>query len=109
ELSRRAPDATESPPPGGRRPRACGALGAGLFPGLEVGQRVDRMTARSLPAADPHLQVQVRCRRVAGLPGAADELAGGHRLPFRDVERAGLAVREHEIEADQRVLDDVVA
>src|SRR5947209_10795735 len=98
---------------GRRRGRATPAesrlLRACSFPGLQVGQRVDRVSARRLPAADPHLEVQVRSRRVTRLAGEADLLAGGDRLASCDLERARLAVSEHEVEADQGVLDEGVA
>src|SRR5581483_5627784 len=111
ELSRRgrrcyrvASDPSRTP---GRPPAAT--LGARFFPGFQVGQGVDRMAAGCLPAAYPHLEVQMRRGRITGLTGTAHLLARGDRLAFGDGERARLAVREHEVEADQRVLDDVVA
>ncbi len=65
-----------------RGARRCGVhaasprLVARRFPGLEIGERVDRVPARRLPAADPHLEVQVRRGGVAGLAHETERLAG---------------------------------
>lgn len=52
---------------------ACwpGAPRRSVFPGFQIRQRVDRASTGGLPAADPHLEVQMRRRRIAGLPGLA--------------------------------------
>ena len=90
--------------------RASGTRSSGrVFPSFEIGQRVDRVPTRRVPAADPHLEVQVGGRRVAGLAGEAESLPRGDRLAGADGQRTGLAVVEHEFKADRRVLDGVVA
>ena len=61
------------------RAAADGSAARRLFPGLQVGQRVDRVAAGRVPAADPHLEVQVRRGRVAGLAGEAELLPRGSR------------------------------
>jgi integrase len=66
ELSRRWPIFRRH-----RSYRAEGASAA-VFPSFEIRQRVDRVPAWRVPAADPHLEVQVRRSRVAALPGLAD-------------------------------------
>src|ERR1700704_6354821 len=82
---------------------------AALFPSFEIRQRGDRMPAWRVPAADPHLEVQMRRGRVAGLPSLADLRAGRDGLVGADEQRRSLAVVEDEVEADRGVLDGVVA
>ena len=55
---------------------------AGLGPGLEQRQRVDRVPA-DVPAAHPDLEVQVRAARLAGAADLADALADAHVLADR--------------------------
>src|ERR1700677_1906611 len=83
--------------------------GGPTFPGFEVYERVDRVAARGLPASYPHLEIQVWGRRIAGLARLAQRLPGSHALTGAHGERSGLAVGEHEVEADARVLHGVVA
>ncbi len=57
-------------PPAARGDQRLRPRRSAVFPGFEIGQRVDRVPAGGLPAADPHLEVQVRRGRIAGLAGA---------------------------------------
>src|ERR1019366_2077315 len=108
ELSRRNGRSYLLSGPAGR-PRRRAAARLAVFPGFEVGQRVDRVTAAGLPASHPHLEVQVRGRGVARLARLAERLPRRYGLPGAHRERVCLAVREHEVQTHARVLHGVVA
>src|SRR5260370_40751088 len=87
-----------------RPARAGGRSGARVFPGFQVGQRVDRGAAFGVPTTDPDLEVEVRRGRVPRLPGPAGLLACGDGLAAGGRERTFLAAGEEQGEADRAVL-----
>src|SRR5580693_6312071 len=77
------------------------------FPSFQVNQRVDRIPALGLPAANPHLEVQMRPGGVAGLADLADCLTRRYDLSGADGQRRRLTVGVEEVEPVDGVLGGI--